>query len=72
MRATFKNKIINTEDHYTGKRIQLAISDKGYLYDKNTGESFPGTRAKEMWEKLYKFAIKNPLLFIDQNEEETA
>jgi CHAT domain-containing protein len=72
MRATFKNKTINTEDQYTGKKIQVAISDKGYLYDKNTGESFSGTRALEMWEKLYKFAIKNPLLFINQNKEETA
>ncbi len=72
MRATFKNKIITTTDQYTGKQIQVAISDKGYLYDKITGESFSGTRALEMWEKLYEFAIQNPLAFLNQNEEETA
>jgi hypothetical protein len=72
MRATFKNKSIDTIDSYTGKKIQIAITDKGYLYDKNTGESFSGTRALEMWEKLYAFAIENPLLFLDQKEEETA
>ena len=72
MRATFKNKTIATTDQYTGKKIQVAISDKGYLYDKITGESFSGTRALEMWEKLYEFAIQNPLAFQKQNEEETA
>ena len=72
MRATFKNKTIATTDQYTGKKIQVAISDKGYLYDKITGESFSGTRALEMWEKLYEFAIQNPLAFLNQNEEETA
>jgi len=72
MRATFKNNTIATTDQYTGKKIQVAISDKGYLYDKITGESFSGTRALEMWEKLYEFAIQNPLAFLKQNEEETA
>jgi DNA-binding PadR family transcriptional regulator len=72
MRATFKNKTIATTDQYTGKKIQVAISDKGYLYDKITGENFAGTRALEMWEKLYEFAIQNPLAFLKQNEEETA
>ena len=72
MRATFKNKTITTTDQYTGKKIQVAISDKGYLYDKITGESFAGTRALEMWEKMYEFAIQNPLAFLNQNKEETA
>ena len=72
MRATFKNNTITTTDQYTGKKIQVSISDKGYLYDKITGENFSGTRALEMWEKLYEFAIQNPLAFLNQNEEETA
>lgn len=72
MRATFKNKTITTADQYTGKKIQVAISHKGYLYDKITGENFTGTRALEMWKKMYEFAIQNPLTFLKQNEEETA
>ena len=72
MRATFKNKTITTTDQYTGKKIQVAISDKGYLYDKITGESFAGTRALEMWEKMYEFAIQNPLAFLNQQEGEQA
>ena len=73
MRGNFMNKTIGTAiDQYTQNRIEISVTEKGYLYNKTNGESFQGTRAMEIWESLYRFALQDKLPILNQNTEETA
>ena len=71
LRALFIGKVIGTTDRYTKKRMEIRINEKGLLCDASTGEPFRGSRAEEIWESLYAFALERPELFILQEEETT-
>ena len=73
MRGTYKNKVIGTSiDQYTQNRLEISVTEKGLLYDKIGNETFQGTRALEIWEKLYEYALKGELPILNQKQEETA
>ncbi|HEO99659.1 MAG TPA: hypothetical protein ENO02_10215 [Epsilonproteobacteria bacterium] len=70
IRANFKHKTIAiSNDKYTDKVIEISVSDGGLLYDKKTSLDFQGSRAKELWNSLYKAALDGKLNLF---EEETA
>ena len=70
IRGTYPNQVIAfTKDKYTNKEMQISISEKGYLYDKISGETFPGTRGMEIWNGLYELALKGELPILNQQKE---
>lgn len=70
IRANFKHKTIAiSNDKYTDKLIEISVSDGGLLYDKKTSLDFQGSRAKELWNSLYKAALDGKLNLF---KEETA
>lgn len=70
IRANFKHKTIAiSNDKYTDKVIEISVSDGGLLYDKKTSLDFQGSRAKELWNSLYKAALDGKLNLF---KEETA
>jgi len=72
IRGTYRNQAIAlTQDKYTKKQLKLSITDKGLLYDQNSGETFNGTRALEIWSALYDLALKGDLLILNQHQKET-
>ena len=57
IRANFINQlIIEIIDKHTNKPIAISVSKKGYLYNLHTSEDFQGSRAKELWQSMYKMA----------------
>ena len=70
IRATYPNQVIAlTKDKYANKEMQISVSEKGYLYDKISGETFPGTRGMEIWNGLYELALKGELPILNQQKE---
>ncbi|WP_353662624.1 hypothetical protein [Hydrogenimonas sp. SS33] len=73
MREAFTNQTIAlTNSKYTGQLLEIGISSDGMLYDRRTGKTFPGTRAKEIWSGLYDLASKGklPIDFLNQQKGE--
>ncbi len=70
MRGTYANQTIAiTQDRYTNKKMEIGISGDGMLYDRITGKTFPGTRAKEIWAGLYELALRGELPILNQSKE---
>ena len=70
MREAFASQSIAlTNSRYTGKRLEIGISGDGMLYDRITGKTFPGTRAKEIWAGLYELALRGELPILNQTKE---
>jgi len=70
MRGTFTNQSIAiTHDKYTNEKVQIGISSDGMLYDRLSGKTFPGTRAKEIWASLYELALRGELPILNQIKE---
>ena len=70
MREAFASQSIAlTNSRYTGKRLEIGISGDGMLYDRITGKTFPGTRAKEIWTGLYELAFRGELPILNQSKE---
>ncbi len=71
VRVNFVNQLIAvTEDKYTKKQLKLSITDKGLLYDQINGETFTGTRAMEIWTRLYELALRGELPILNQQHKE--
>ena len=70
MREAFASQsIAMTNSRYTGKRLEIGISSDGMLYDRLSGKTFPGTRAKEIWTGLYELALRGKLPILNQSKE---
>ena len=70
MREAFASQSIAlTNSRYTGKRLEIGISSDGMLYDRRSGKTFPGTRAKEIWTRLYELALEGKLPILNQTKE---
>ena len=70
MREAFASQSIAlTNSRYTGKRLEIGISSDGMLYDRLSGKTFPGTRAKEIWAGLYELALRGELPILNQTKE---
>ncbi len=70
MRGTYANESIGiTQDRYSNEKVEIAISSDGMLYDRLSGKTFPGTRAKEIWAGLYELALRGELPILNQTKE---
>jgi hypothetical protein len=70
IRGTYHNQVIGvTKDKYSNKKMKISVSEKGYLYDKISGETFTGTRAIEVWSSLYELGLKGELPILKINKE---
>lgn len=72
IRANYMNQlIIEILDKHINKPIAISVSKKGYLYNLGTGEDFLGSRAKELWQSLYKLSKEGKLNFIQNNTKDS-
>jgi predicted phage replisome organizer len=70
IRANYINQlIIEILDKHTNKPIAISVSKKGYLYNLRTSEDFQGSRAKELWQSMYKMAQEGKLNLIQREEK---
>ena len=69
IRANYINQlIVESSDKHTNKPIAISVSKKGYLYNLHTSEDFQGSRAKELWQSMYKMAQDGKLDFVKIEE----
>ena len=69
IRANYINQlIIESSDKHTNKSIAISVSKQGYLYNLCTSEDFQGSRAKELWQSMYKMAQAGKLDLMQREE----